>query len=274
MPCLCLWMDILKTTTISLILCTIWMTTSLWVLRILIFVPTTFRLLYRWLPGWEYLWLSICGRTYCPWLANSRLFLLVAKFIPSWSHWLNKCYSIAPSPSLSRSSLGQCMLVKVPSDLKWPCYYSRPLLVQIAWLCAFYRCIRHPWLCYLLLKSLDCQLLSSHAEGPLGTVEAALPNCPFLPFGETFVVREEDSLPQWLSACGRYLALWYIPRPSCHAPWSLNILQWCNSQFYCLGLPFIGTDDSIADFSSRLQMVSVVPTAGPSSSRLSTNRKL
>ena len=35
------------------------MTTSLWVHRILIFVPTTFGLLYRWLPGWEFLWLLI-----------------------------------------------------------------------------------------------------------------------------------------------------------------------------------------------------------------------
>lgn len=33
------------------------MTTSLWVLRILMFLPTTFR--YRWLPGWKFLWLLI-----------------------------------------------------------------------------------------------------------------------------------------------------------------------------------------------------------------------
>lgn len=59
--------------------------------------------------------------------------------IPLLFHWL-KYYSKAPSPSHhyeSRSLRRHSMVVKVPSHLEWPCYYSRPLLVQITQLALF-----------------------------------------------------------------------------------------------------------------------------------------
>lgn len=106
------------------------MTTSLWVLRILMFLPTTFR--YRWLPGWKFLWLLIRWKDLLSLIDNLNF---ACQIIPAGRIFLCCFTDLSTTARLPHHHI--TMNLEACGDMELPCYYSRPLLVQITQLALF-----------------------------------------------------------------------------------------------------------------------------------------